>query len=314
MNSLYFDPVMDDDARRKSLYEGQLFVYTASPSAMELVRFARELVEDAFSGQDPELAQHHMPVEQYAALLADLKPKFIHHPRSKECLQGILRELGCDLSKTYFDVPRMRTSTSENYLTSGIAYAFHPHRDTWYSAPMCQINWWLPIYPIRPDNAMAFHPRYFREGVPNDSDRFNYYEWNANQRRNAAQHVKSDTRWQPHASVPLELEPDIRLLPEVGGMILFSAAHMHSTVSNSTGRTRFSIDFRTVHLDDVEGFRGAPNVDSDCTGTSMGDYLRASDLAKIAADLVAAYEPGPTATADRRPSSTAAVASAGHTA
>ena len=62
---------------------------------------------------------------------------------------------------TYFDGPRMRTATSDGYLTSGIAYAFHPHRDTWYSAPFCQINWWIPIYDIEPVNALAFHPRYW---------------------------------------------------------------------------------------------------------------------------------------------------------
>src|SRR2546422_2486545 len=57
----------------------------------------------------------------------------------------------------------MRTATSDNYLTAGLAYAFHPHRDTWYSAPLCQVNWWLPVYEIAPDNAMAFHPRYWRD-------------------------------------------------------------------------------------------------------------------------------------------------------
>jgi hypothetical protein len=29
----------------------------------------------------------------------------------------------------------MRSATAHEYLTTGIAYAFHPHRDTWYSAP-----------------------------------------------------------------------------------------------------------------------------------------------------------------------------------
>jgi hypothetical protein len=156
MNSVFFDSAVSDDERRELLYSGQLFVYTASPGARKLVALAREMVEDAFGSRDPELAQHDMPVEEYAALLTDLKPRFIHHPSSKECIQQILGELGCDADKTYFDVPRMRTSTSENYLTSGFAYAFHPHRDTWYSAPMCQINWWLPIYPVLPNNAMAF--------------------------------------------------------------------------------------------------------------------------------------------------------------
>lgn len=292
MNSVFFDSKLGDDARRERLYAGQLFVYAPVPSALKLVELARELIRDAFGTHDPELAQHDMPVEEYAALLAALKPKFIHHPSAKACLQGILRELGCDLTKTYFDVPRMRTATSENYLTSGIAYAFHPHRDTWYSAPMSQINWWLPIFDIQPSNAMAFHPRYWGQPVRNGSREYNYAEWNRTSRQEAAKHVTSDTRKQPKPEEPLELDPQIRLLPSVGGMILFSGAQLHSTVPNDSGRTRFSIDFRTVHFDDVTGWRGAPNLDSECTGTTMRDYLRGTDLAHIPEEICRTYEAG----------------------
>lgn len=292
MNSVFFDSGLPDDARRERLYAGQLFVHTPVPSALALVQLARELIQEAFGAQDPELAQHHMPVEEYAALLAGLKPKFIHHPRAKHCIQGILRELGCDLSRTYFDVPRMRTATSENYLTSGIAYAFHPHRDTWYSAPFSQINWWLPIYDIQPSNAMAFHPRYWSQHVRNGSREYNYDEWNRTSRQEAAKHVTSDTRKQPKPEEPLELDPQVRLLPPVGGIILFSAAQLHSTVPNDSGRTRFSIDFRTVHHDDVAARRGARNIDSECTGTTLGDYLRGTDLARLPEDLRRSYDAG----------------------
>jgi hypothetical protein len=292
MNSVFFDPALDDDERRNLLYSGQLFVYAPTPGAKKLVAFARQMVEDAFRGRDPELAQHDMPVEEYATLLTDLKPRFIHHPTSKQCIQEILAEVGCDPEQTYFDVPRMRTSTSENYLTSGIAYAFHPHRDTWYSAPMCQINWWLPIYPILPSNAMAFHPAYWNRPVKNGSRIYNYEEWNRTSRLEAAKHVKTDTRVQPKPEEPMELDPQLRLLPAPGGMILFAGAQMHSSVPNDSGRTRFSIDFRTVHLGDVKARRGAPNIDSECTGTTMRDYLRVSDLAHIPEDVCVSYEPG----------------------
>jgi hypothetical protein len=222
-----------------------------------------------------------------------LKPRFIHHPESKKLLQGMLRELGCDMEQTYFDVPRMRTSTSNDYLTTGIAYAFHPHRDTWYSAPMCQINWWLPIYPLAFDNGMAFHPRYWSQPVRNGSREYNYAEWNQTSRQGAAQHIKSDTRKQPKPEEPMELDPQIRLLPPPGGVILFSAAQMHSSVPNTSGRTRLSIDFRTVHLGDALAHKGAPNIDSECTGTTMGDYLRGTDLAHLPEDVLAMYDTPP---------------------
>jgi hypothetical protein len=290
MNTIYFDPPFGDDQRRQELYNGQLVVYSATVHSTALVELARALIREAFGDKDPETAQYVMPVEEYAAVLADLKPKFIHHPESKRCIQGILRDAGCDLERTYFDVPRMRTATSDDYLTTGIAYAFHPHRDTWYSAPQCQINWWLPIFEIESGRSMAFHPRYWSQAVRNGSHTYNYAEWNRTSRFNAAQHVKQDTRVQPKPEEPMELDPQTRVITPPGGILLFSAAQMHSTVPNTTGRTRFSIDFRTVHLDDAAALRGAPNVDSACTGTTMNDYLRASDLAHVPAEIVALHD------------------------
>src|SRR5215831_3796365 len=137
-----------------------------------------------------------MPVEQFAATLAELKPAFIHHPESKRLIQKMLSEHGCDLESTYFDLPRLRTATSDDYLTTGMAYAFHPHRDTWYSAPQCQVNFWMPVYPIVAENAIAFHPRYWSEGVRNGSAAYNYSEWKRTSRWTAARHIKSDTRKQ----------------------------------------------------------------------------------------------------------------------
>jgi hypothetical protein len=126
LNTIYVDPKLPDRERRQHLFKGQLMIFSPTPSSLALVEHARSMIEGAFGDLDPETAQKDMAVEAYAKLLADLKPAFIHHPRSKECIQGMMTELGCDPAKTYFDVPRMRTSTSDNYLTSGIAYAFHP--------------------------------------------------------------------------------------------------------------------------------------------------------------------------------------------
>jgi hypothetical protein len=284
------DSKLGDLERRQALYEGHLFVYSATPSTTALIEHARELIEEAFNGLDPTTAQYEMPVEDFAATLADLKPRFIHHPKSKECLQGILTELGADLDKTYFEVPKMRTSTSDDYLTSGISYAFHPHRDCWYSAPLQQLNWWLPIYDVTPENVMAFHTDYFDKAVKNGSAEFNYYDWNANVRGDTAKHVKKDTRKQPKPEEEINLDPQIRVITPPGGLLMFSSAHLHSTVPNNSGRTRFSIDFRTVNLDDLRDRRSAPNVDCACTGTTLREYLRATDLEHVPDEVVAMYD------------------------
>src|SRR5262245_24181520 len=142
--NIYFDTSVSDETRRHDLYSGGLYVLAPSPNSLALCDFGRELIEAEFGCADPANVQHHMNVEGYVEILSRLKPKFIHHPKSKYYLQRILEEHGCSPDKTYFDVPRLRSSTSHNYLTTGIAYAWHLHRDTWYSAPQSQINWWLP--------------------------------------------------------------------------------------------------------------------------------------------------------------------------
>jgi hypothetical protein len=290
-NTVYYDPELSDERRRQLLFEGQLFVYSPRKSTLAFTKFARKLIEEAFAPLDPETAQYKLSVEQYAEILQRMKPGFIHHPESKRLMQDIFVEMGCDLDKTYFDVPKMRSSTSDNYLTTGIAYAWHPHRDTWYSAPPCQINWWIPIYDVQSDNAMAFHPQYWDRPVKNSSKGYNYYLWNQQNRgAHVAKFIKEDPRPLPKATEPLALDPQIRLIVQTGGIILFSGAQMHSSVPNTSGKTRFSIDFRVVHVDDVKAKRGAPTVDVECTGTTMRDYLRGTDLSHIPESLVALYD------------------------
>jgi hypothetical protein len=300
MTGVYMDPGYTEEQRRERIYAGGIFVLSPNKASLELVQFATGMLREAFGDLDPETAQYAMPVERYAALLAELKPKFIHHPESKRLLRTLLVETGCDPEQTYFDVPRLRSSTSDGYLTTGIAYAFHEHRDTWYSAPFCQVNWWLPVFPLRDDNCMAFHPHHWDAPLPNSSEGYNYQRWNAESRFNAAKQIGVDTRVQPRALEQPRSQPDIRLLPPPGGMIVFSAAQLHSSVPNSSGRTRFSIDFRTVHVGDAAALRGAHNIDSYCTGTAMPDFLRVSDLAHVPEDIVNRYMgPHPQAPRDK---------------
>jgi hypothetical protein len=245
--NIFIDSRINDDQWRAELYRGSLFTHSPTSGAQKLCQLAQEMVKEAFRPFDPLKIQESLPAEKCAEILAVLKPKFIHHAESKKYIQQMLSEAGCDLSRTYFDVPRMRTAFPGNYLKSGIAYAFHPHRDTWYSAPFCQINWWMPIY---------------------------------------------DTRVQPRPEEPVELDPQVRVVCDVAAAYQFSAAQLHSTVPNTSNVTRYSVDFRTVHLDDVLSRNGAPNVDSACTGTTMGDYLRGTDCSHLPKEAMAVYFDG----------------------
>ena len=291
--TIYVDSSYDDRERRRRLYAGDIFVCSPRPSTRNLTEFARTLIEEAFSPLNPEQAQHSLPVQRFVEIVAPLKPRFIHHPKTRELVLALIADLGMDLEKTYFDVPRMRVATSDGYLNAGVAYVLHPHRDIWYSSPPCQLNWWLPVFPFESESSFAFHPRYWSEPVPNSSNEYNHYEWNKVGRAQAASQTTVDTRTQPKPTAPLQLDPEVRIVCEPGGLILFSGAQLHSTVPNTSGRSRFSVDFRTAHHDELAHLGGAPAIDRACRGTTLFELRRASDLCPVPDDIIALYDPDP---------------------
>ena len=229
------------------------------------------MLEQAFAPHDPRTIHGRKTPEEVAAILGKLKPQFIHHPECRRIIPQIMIEHGVDPECLYFDVPRMRSAYPSHFLLSGIAYVFHPHRDTWYSAPMCQLNWWLPVYPIEPDNALGFYPRYFGEAVKDNSEIYNYYEWNTKgrgdgraarqERHGGAAEGAARTR-AGHRAPP----------PPPGGIIIFSGAQLHETVPNTTtSRATASILGPCTTMTSWRAARA--NIDSRCKGTTMRDYL-----------------------------------------
>jgi hypothetical protein len=294
MTAIHFNSSHTEARRRERLYQGDIYVYSPTAVTTAFCDFARSTIRSAFGEMDPEIAQHEMRVEDYAALLGRLKPEFIHHPESKSHIRRVLEERGCDLEQTYFEVPKLRSSTSDGYLTKGIAFAWHPHRDTWYSAPDCQINWWIPIFEISPDNCMAFHPDHWGAEVENTSQEFNYYVHNAKNRGgHVASFIKSDPRPLPEPVAPISNTSDLRIICPPGGLILFSAAQLHSSVENQSGRTRWSLDFRTANHADLMAHAGATDVDAACVGTVLHDFRRSSDLSPVPASVIELYEDDP---------------------
>jgi hypothetical protein len=307
MGIVHFESAVPETERRARLFSGDVFCWRARPSSLALISLAREMLAEAFAPLDPETAQHSLDVEKFAAILSVVKPRFIHDPRCKVLIPRLLADLGCDPADTFFDVPRLRSATSDGYLNSGIAYAFHLHRDTWYSAPMCQINWWLPVFELRQCNGMVIHPRYFDLAVANTSSSFDYQQWQRTGRVAASQQVRGDDRPQPRATAPVAEDGPLVLIPESGGIMAFSAAHLHGTLPNSSGVTRYSIDFRTVTATDVRNLAGATNMDSRCSGSTMLDYLNCTTFGHLADDIIAPYADGPpqrcdsSLASDRRP-------------
>jgi hypothetical protein len=274
-------------------YNGALILLPPTPESLALVNWARELVEEAFHPLDPTTAQHELDVDRFVEIAGPLKPRFIHHPKTRELQKAYLKALGFDAKRTYLDVPRMRVVTSDGYLKSGIGLNLPLHRDTWWSAPLQQIQFWGPLFPMSRHSSMAFYPYYHRVPMPNSSNEFNLYRWNVTGRKNAAQHRRGeDKRGIPHALGALEHPGAVQIVLPVGGMVLFSANEMHSTTENITGKTRFSIDFRIVDAEHVRDGIGAVNVDDASQGVALRDFRRISDEAEFPVEYISKYDSG----------------------
>jgi hypothetical protein len=292
MSCVYFDHLnLTDEARRQHIYDGSIFLNSPLPSVASLCDFARSMIEEAFPHGDPRAAQFNLPVEEFVNIVAPLKSRFTNHLRTKELIREVLSEFGCDADKTYFDVPRLRVATHGGYLTAGVGYALGPHRDTWYGAPLSQVIWWAPIYPLKAEQALVFYPSYFDRPVRNSSNQFDYDEWCRVGRQQAVSQIEVDTRNHPLVQEKVSPNAELRLVCDTAAIISFSGGQLHATASNTSGLTRFSLDFRTVHVDDLQSGRGARNIDSLASGTSVGDHLRASDFAAFPAELAELNSP-----------------------
>ncbi|HSY20712.1 MAG TPA: hypothetical protein VK841_01275, partial [Polyangiaceae bacterium] len=281
MVAIYVDHALSDDARRRLLFGGALLLNSRSKATVALSNYASSMIVEAFAPHAPETAQDAMLVQEFVERVAPLKKAFTNGPRTKELIRDMLSDAGCDLADTYFDVPRMRVVPHGGYLNAGVAYAYKPHRDTWYAAPLAQINWWMPIYAVTPERAMSFFPEYWDKALRNSSCDFDYDEWCAVGRPGAVSQITTDTRKHPLPLEEVSTASDLRIGGMPGDMIRFSGSHLHSTFPNVSGVTRFSADFRTVSLEDLRTQRGAPNVDSRSVGSTLRDFISAKDFTSI---------------------------------
>jgi hypothetical protein len=273
--NIVVDPDISGAELRQQLYAGNLVILTRLRALSDFVDYTREELTELFKPYDPEHVHEHIEPTEMAGILGGWKPRFIHSEQSKKLVRAVIEEAGFAADQTHYDLPKPRTSFPTGHLTTGVAFAFPWHRDVWYSAPAQQVNWWLPIFPVRDDNAMAFDLRSFDRAVPNSSDAFDYYENNASRRTTATQ-VTRERQARPGA-LNHQAAQELVILPAPGEVLLFSGAQLHTSIPNTSGRARFSVDFRTVDVGDLMAGRGAPLVDVHCTGTSIRDFINVAD-------------------------------------
>ncbi|MFC3944827.1 hypothetical protein CCU68_08055 [Pseudomonas gingeri NCPPB 3146 = LMG 5327] len=282
--NLYINQLQKKADFKEAIYSGSVFLDTQLAATRELCGFAKESITAAFDGETDHQSLHKMmAVAEFVSRVTRLKGQFTNSQRVKDLILGFIHEIGLDPREYIFDVPRLRVVPNYNYLHAGVSYAYKPHRDTWYGSVDCQINTWMPVYTIAPEQTMMINAAYFDKPVLNTSKDWSLNDWINNQRHKAKDNLTEEVRVHPVPLGDIDGSSEVRIAGNTGEMLTFSGSHLHGTVPNYTEQTRFSVDFRLMHLDDLLHKRGAPNVDSACpdVGAGFKDYFHAHDFSNF---------------------------------
>lgn len=254
------------DKARRAVYDGGVFLRPPSDAARAVVAAIYRDVEAALG---PDITHVHERATFYDIYpqLTRLRADIAASPLYRQAMADVMRSAGFAPEGYAIDDLRLRCVMHNGHLNAGAGKAYALHRDTWYGNPQSQINFWLPLHDVDERMTFTFYPDYFNRAIANTSHGFDFNAW------------VDKVGWQGAKNVPDNDYPRATARPDSGGetfaapagsVVVFSAAHLHETTPNTSGVTRFSLDFRAVHVGDHGAGLGAPNADNG----SQPDALR----------------------------------------
>lgn len=267
----------DNAVARRAIYQGAVFQGASTNSSIALVSDVLALLATEFGdeGEGREIAGR-ISNDQLFERIGRIRKILFLDTHFHDCVRAVAAGCGFDPGQIAFDPPRLRVVLHRGHENPSAASVYIPHRDTWYAHPQGLITWWIPLHDLDEEETFVFYPRHFVEPVPNDSDAFDYENWIRNgwslkigwQNKEAGR----VTRY-PGIIGVVHTGPGVGFACRRGENLLFSGSHLHETRRQASGRARFSIDFRIVHLADHADGLGAPNVDNRSRGSALIDYI-----------------------------------------
>ena len=240
---------------RQDIYAGAVVVISQVPSLLKLCSLAQRVVVEPYTKRSDRLQ------EVCQAYESDDKVAMLF----KESLEAA----GLVLNNIYWDRVRLRIQPTDGKVddvaslrfgTGRFSCSLPVHRDTWASNIMCQINVWAPLQPLAHNRTMQLFPMYIDKPVTNDSAEWSLEELKEARKRGERypQLPVCTARGGEEAAI---MQDGLPVLIEPGDMLLFSSAHLHASVPNTSGIPRFSTETRIVHGEDYCQNLGAVNAD-----------------------------------------------------
>lgn len=246
------------------LFAGKLLVFEGIEPVARMVRRVRALLEQAFETREPRDAEGSLSAQAFSRCALKVRGLVNEDSRVRFHWQEALNEAGYPANETWCDRIRLRIVPSRQDIPNRRIGVIPAHKDSWGSGIMAQINWWLPLYPMSAGQSMLIWPEAFDSPIANDSAKWDFDCFRADE--TGTYPLLPTAAKQPRSGgVPMVLQP--------GQLLAFSAAHLHGSVSDASGRTRFSLDSRTVWDVDRMKRRGAPNLDCQARTEHWNWYI-----------------------------------------
>jgi len=256
---------LDDAQRREAVFAGDLLVFKDVSPLRRFSQLVGGLLREAFGGS-PEQAQFDLGTAEFAARASDLGRRLRRHSDALRSFREVLRHVGMDVDQAYWDWLHLRVQPHTDFIEAG---TLGHHRDTWSSNVYAQTNWWTPVLPITRERTIAFYPAYWSRPLANTS-----VGWDLERVR--------EMPLVPSPSEPVDVGSEVRIVIEPGDLLCFSGAHLHASVPNTSGATRFSVEVRTVTTADVQRGHGAPNLDGRAPRTAWRWFRSITSNATLA--------------------------------
>lgn len=279
---LYVNQKFSSEAWRQRIYDGDIFLMTKMESGQQMGNFAETCIYEVFGSESPQTAHKRNSVEEFIEKASQLKSHFINHKRCKELIRDFISELDENPQDYFFDVPRLRVITPYDYLHAGVSYQYNLHRDTWYGNPGCQIQTWMPVFPVEPELTMPMYPSYFNREIKNSSRDFDLKRWIEVERPKAVNQTTTENRKHPLPQEEVDPAAEVLIAGDRGDVLILAGRHFHGSKSNKGDTIRFSIDFRFYSEYDLYNGKGPGRLDDQSTNKAYGlkDLFRASDFSR----------------------------------
>ncbi|MDQ5967130.1 MAG: hypothetical protein QG625_3286 [Cyanobacteriota bacterium erpe_2018_sw_39hr_WHONDRS-SW48-000098_B_bin.30] len=275
------------DIRRSILNDGVLYKVSSDDVSNMLIERVWPIIQLHF-GRDARFAHEQMSQAKFLAAITNAKRDVFKDQMLRELTVKICRRYLFNQTSGIFEPLRLRVVPPsappiKQANQSDLPPLYKPHRDTWFANHPSQINTWIALHDVGPDDSFTLFPDCFDRAIQNNSGEFDFEDWSK-----TVGFGNSHTN--PNALYPSPTAPGERFdrshdaarsfALDKGEMLVFAASHLHATNQHQQSQTRFSLDFRAVDVTDLQNDVVAPQIDNASKGSASDGYLSMRNFGK----------------------------------